>query len=103
MDEKPSQKQLEFLDSLGYKGKTPFNKKKCSEIIEKHLIIKSANDLREKVNFELSEDVIGITNENIGLYSYVLTKCVEVDITSGPIIGMLYNNTKIDLRLQRNK
>ena len=103
LDEKPSQKQLEFLDSLGYKGKTPFSKKKCSELIEKFLLIKSAAALQEKVNFELTENVIAVTKENIGLYSYILTMCVEADITVGAVIGMIYNNTKIDLRLQKIK
>ena len=98
MDEKPSQKQLEFLNSLGYKGPTPFSKVKASELINKFLMIKRSADLQKKVDFELSEDVIMATKENLGLYSYILTACVELDLYEPGLIGMIYNNTKEDLR-----
>lgn len=101
--EKASEKQLKFLMSLEYKGKPPYSKDDASKLISKLLTMKQANELRDKVNFELSEDVVSITDENIGLYSYILTKCVESDIYEGAVIGMLYNNTKIDLRLKTNK
>ena len=101
MDDKPSEKQLKFLNTLGYKGKTPYSKEEASKLISKFVTIKNANALRDKVNYTLTEDVIAITDENIGLYSYVLTKCVESDIFEGALIGMIYNNTKTDLRIKQ--
>jgi len=102
MDDKPSSKQLEFLKTLGYRGKPPFTMKKASEAINKLVTINRANDLREKVNYDLTEEVIGVTDDNIGLYSYILTRCVEAEIYEPALIGMLFNNIKLDIR-QKNK
>lgn len=96
--EKATQKQLDFLKSLGYKGKDPYSKEDASKEISKLVTIKNANALRDKVNYDLTEDVIAVTDKNIGLYSYVLTKCVEADIFEPPLIGMLFNNISLDLR-----
>jgi len=58
--------------------------------------------LRDKVKYNLTEEVIGVTDDNIGLYSYILTRCVEIDVYEPALIGMLFNNIKEDLR-QKNK
>lgn len=84
--------QSNFLENLGYKGKTPKNMGEASDLINKYTMIRNANALRDKVNYELTENVISNTDEVIGLYSYVLTKCVEADIYEPPLIGMLFKS-----------
>lgn len=97
-----SPKQSEFLEKLGYKGKMPKNAGEASDLINKYVMIQNAEKLREKVDYDLTEDVMAIGKEVIGHYSYIMTLCIEAGITEGQVVGMIFNNFKADLRAKTN-
>jgi len=90
-----SKAQSDFLTSLGRTENQPKSKEEASKLINKLLIKEKAIKLKEKVklfNFEVP-DIDKIIDENLYVYCKTLIRCVELDITEPPVIGMIYNTT----------
>lgn len=92
MTERASEAQLKFLQDLGFKGKPPFSKTDASKEINKLKTIQQAKALAGKVNYKPTDDELKKLDKIIGMYATCLTKCIDVDITEGAVIGMILNN-----------
>lgn len=88
-----SKAQSDFLDKLGHTGKAPRNKGEASDLINKYVIIETANKLKKTVDYTPSMDEIEIIKHNVGLYASILIECVELGITDPPVVGMIFNKT----------
>ena len=94
-----SKAQSDFLTSLGRTENQPKSKEEASKLISKLLLKEKAIKLKQKVklfNFEVP-DVEKTADEALYVYCKVLIKCVDLDITDPPVIGMIYNQTMAKL------
>lgn len=108
-DEAPSDKQLGYLQRLKYSGDPPKTKSEASALIQKLAGETTKSSYSAKVEtIELPEltvaqkkvfdNAVGTAFNNLVIFAAVRDTCNKVGIKAPAGVGMIFNQTKADLR-----